>query len=191
MTPDQITGLLEAAGAFVVGVIVGFLVRGLILRRAPQAAVGNPTAWHAQPASDLPARTSSAARRRRDRLELAGRVVLGLIILALLAYQQVTVSQSNQRLHDLAACDAAQAQDIRDAITARSSSSRAVTQASDDNAAAQQAFLASVGPGQSRPKAAAAFGDYSRALDSYRQALAAQATAQDAHPLVARNCGGA
>jgi hypothetical protein len=167
VTAYTISTILWTFGGIIVGFVIGFVVRGIVVRRAPAALVTEDGAEAPLPPPSSPAPRATPARlARMDVL----RAVLGVALLVLVGY---TVWQQTSE----ATCQHAANQTFQAALALRAEAAR---QSND----AQRTFLTSL----ARPDATPA--DKAAAMARYLDALNAQDAAQAANPLVVRDCGG-
>jgi hypothetical protein len=150
-----------SATGVVIGFVAGFLVRGVALKRDPHADGPPPT----------------RATRFRRGLNASAGTILGLLLLALGVYTGWQGYSSSRDLRNLAACEAQASKQFEAALTQRSEASRALNDA-------QRTFLRSL---SSTPPNSPERPD---AMRTYLAALDTLDAAQQANPLVVRDCGG-
>lgn len=116
--------------------------------------------------------------RRRDgrpgRFDRFGRPVLGLLLLVLVGYTVFQQAQSSRQLQDLAACEAAANRAFQQGLAQRATASKDLNDA-------QRQFLTTLGNSPARQQQADAFQAYLAALDHLD-------SAQQANPLIVRDC---
>lgn len=151
-----------------IGVVIGFVAHG---KRAQPAEATAPITY---PTAAEPA----TPRGRPSRLQVSDglRTALGLLMLGLVGFTVYQGYASSAAVRALGQCETDANRSFQEALASRS----AAAKASND---AQRLFLTSLSQPGITPERRAA------AMATYLDALNAQDRAQDANPLVVRDCG--